>query len=301
MLESTAFNTGFDLLFGVSIVLALSFISYRVYWHPLAHIPGPTLAKITGQWRSARYWRGTWHDDILQAHRQYGRIVRIAPNEVSVVDGRAARLLYGYGTKALKTDWYRTWDSPVGPPSLFSIRDKEAHSFHRKRVAGAYSMSSVLHYEASIQQCVDLLVTKLQDLARRGATVNLSEWTSAFAYDVIGCLAYGTPLRHLETGTDVMGVRKTLYTIFSFNACSGHYLGQSWLLTNRGTQFLLGFFGEDHFTEFLRWTRDRIQSQMSGKAYGEKSSLLHHFVGMKDEAGNPVQLPDVIAEAGNLV
>lgn len=295
------FNPSPDLLFGVSIVLICFFISYRIHWHPLSHIPGPTLAKITGQWRNIRYWRGTWHDDILQVHRKYGRIVRIAPNEVSVVDGQAARLLYGNGAIALKTDWYTTWDSPVGPPSLFSIRDKKMHTYCRKRVAGAYSMTSVLRYEPDIQRCLDLLVTKLEDHAGQGVIANLSEWTSAFAYDVIACLAYGAPLGHLESGSDLMDIRKSLYFTFSFNACLGHYPGQSWLMTNCGTQFLLGVLGKDHFTEFLRWTSNMIQLQMARKADVEKSNLLQHFLNMKDDAGNPVQLQDVIAEAGSLV
>lgn len=61
----------------------VGFLYYRAFLGPLAHLPGPFLARFTGQWRNVRYWRGKWHEDILKIHRTYGPIVRIAPNEVS--------------------------------------------------------------------------------------------------------------------------------------------------------------------------------------------------------------------------
>ena len=70
----------------ISLCSLLCLIVYRIAFHPLRNIPGPFLAKLTGHWRNDRTWRGTWHDDILQLHERYGRVVRIAPNEVSVVD-----------------------------------------------------------------------------------------------------------------------------------------------------------------------------------------------------------------------
>lgn len=296
-----------SLLLAVSgIIFFLILIAYRIYFHPLAGIPGPFPAKITGQWRSVCYWKGTWHDDILRVHRQYGQVVRIAPNEVSVVDQHAMKLLYGHGHNALKTDWYGTWDSPVGPPSFFAIRDKKMHSFRRKRVSCAYSMSSVLKYEPYIQNCLDLLLRKLQKYALLGDIVDLSTWTSAFAFDVIGNLGYGAPLGHLQKEQDIMDVRKTIYTIFSFNACLGHYPGQSYLLTNSLTQSLLALFGEDKFTDFLRWTTQRILARKNAYRTGEKdddgrSDLLNHFLNMKDANGKTVQLEEVIAEAGSLM
>jgi hypothetical protein len=86
-------------------IATLTIILYRVYFHPFAGIPGPQLAAITGLWRSYYYARGSWHDDILELHSKYGRVVRIAPNEVSVVDATAAKRLFGHGKGARKTTW----------------------------------------------------------------------------------------------------------------------------------------------------------------------------------------------------
>jgi hypothetical protein len=77
-------------------------IFYRLYLHPLAHVPGPFVARFTGLWRTRRYFKGTWYDDILNLHKTYGRVVRIAPNEVSFVDGEALKRIYGHGKPCKK-------------------------------------------------------------------------------------------------------------------------------------------------------------------------------------------------------
>ncbi|OCL14614.1 hypothetical protein AOQ84DRAFT_280692 [Glonium stellatum] len=75
---------------------------YNLTLNPLRNVPGPFLAKISQSWRNIRYFRGSWHDDVLEVHRQYGDVVRIAPNEVSFVDVAALKELYGHGKQIVK-------------------------------------------------------------------------------------------------------------------------------------------------------------------------------------------------------
>lgn len=89
--------------------LILTFLSlyfmhaiYLVFIHPLRNVPGPRIAKFSQAWRNFRYFRGTWHSDVLNLHRQYGPVVRIAPNEVSFVDEVALKSLYGHGKQIQK-------------------------------------------------------------------------------------------------------------------------------------------------------------------------------------------------------
>jgi hypothetical protein len=39
---------------------------------------------------------GNWHQDILDLHNQYGPVVRISPNEVSIVNVDALQAVYGH-------------------------------------------------------------------------------------------------------------------------------------------------------------------------------------------------------------
>lgn len=69
---------------------------YRIWFHPLAHIPGPFVARFTHMWQTVKSFQGTWYDDILSVHKKYGPVVRISPDEVSFVDGDALKRLYGH-------------------------------------------------------------------------------------------------------------------------------------------------------------------------------------------------------------
>ncbi|KPI39697.1 Pisatin demethylase [Cyphellophora attinorum] len=280
---------------------------YRRYLHPLSHIPGPPSAALSGLWRNNRYWRGTWHDDIVDVHRKYGPVVRIAPNEVSVVGQTAMKQLYGHGCNTVKTSWYSVWDPPIGAPAFFSVRDRKLHSFLRKRVSAAYTMSSVLRYEVFIQGCLDLLINRLRTYATTGQTVDMSAMTNAFAFDVVGELAYGTQLGHLETGTDVLDLRKNIFNLFFLSSCMGHYLGQMKLFTNPVTQAMFKFCGiRNRVAEFQDWSKDKVEPRFAAarqeKSVTEgRSDMLAHFLKMRDQDGNPARFEEVLSEALNLV
>jgi hypothetical protein len=78
-----------------TLVVAITVI-YRLYFHPLAGIPGPFLARCSTVWQNWGYWGGTWHKDILHVHEKYGPVVRINHYEVSFVDGDALKRVYGH-------------------------------------------------------------------------------------------------------------------------------------------------------------------------------------------------------------
>ena len=76
---------------------------YSIFFHPLRSIPGPFLAKFTEAWRTYKYARGKWHEDVLALHRKYGPVVRVSPNEVSIVDKEGIRKVFGHGTGTKKS------------------------------------------------------------------------------------------------------------------------------------------------------------------------------------------------------
>ena len=102
----------------VSFIVALWVLDiiYKCTFHQLASVPGPFLAKFSQSWRNIRYFRGVWHSEVVSLHKEYGSVVRIAPNELSIVDTAALKQLYGHGTKATKErvapphqHWTATW------------------------------------------------------------------------------------------------------------------------------------------------------------------------------------------------
>lgn len=295
-------NAGWETVVVTILFCVASFVVYRLYFHPLAHVPGPLLAKLSGWWRNYRYFSGTWHDDILQVHRRYGPIVRIAPNELSVLDAHVTKQLYGHGHNAQKSKWYSTWDIPGTAPGLFAEQDKKTHAYLRKRVSGAYSMSAILKFETYIQSCLDLMFVRLRKHSESGNTVNMSDWTNALAFDVVGELAYGSKLGHLETETDVMGLRKGIYDGFFIMANFGHFPGQAQLVNNKLINSLTEFSGKPNaFLKFQKWSMGKVQSRMENASSSEREDMLAHFIRMKNDKGEPASFPEVLIEAMNIM
>ncbi|OBZ71623.1 hypothetical protein A0H81_08343 [Grifola frondosa] len=76
--------------------LILSISLYRVSpFHPIAHYPGPLLNKLSKLWMVWVVSRGKLHLYLKGLHEQYGDIVRIGPNEVSIRDPSAIVPLMG--------------------------------------------------------------------------------------------------------------------------------------------------------------------------------------------------------------
>jgi len=290
-------------LFILALAALLTITGYRLVFHPLSRLPGPFLAKITGEWRNHRFRCGQWDSDVMELHKKYGRVVRIAPNEVSIVDETAMRNLYGHGHNAVKTSWYNVWDPPGNKAAqMFSEQNKTIHAFLRKRVSAAYSMSSILKYEVYIQSCLDLLFVKLEKYAKQGVLVNMSDWTNAFAFDVVGELAYGAKLGHLDNEEDTGGLRATVFKIFKVLSVLGHYPGQAHWAQNPLTDFLTRLLRQPQpLQDFQTWTESRVQHRLDNMETVDREDMLSHFCRMKRLDGTKVSLSEIVIEAINIM
>lgn len=83
-------------LLGIAVpVVAVVYIIYESFFSPLSSIPGPLLARLTKWWLIYHTRRGDLHRELIRLHEQYGDLVRMAPNEVSVADPVAIKKIYG--------------------------------------------------------------------------------------------------------------------------------------------------------------------------------------------------------------
>ena len=68
-----------------SLLVIFFFLIYLVYQRllsPLAKVPGPFLASVSRLWLAYQISLAKTHELYPTLHRQYGPVVRIAPNEV---------------------------------------------------------------------------------------------------------------------------------------------------------------------------------------------------------------------------
>lgn len=79
---------------------------YLVPWltySNLRGLPAPFPAQFTNLWLLSVCRRGKRYEIVDEVHARLGKVVRIAPNHVSIADTDAIQTIYGHGNGFLKS------------------------------------------------------------------------------------------------------------------------------------------------------------------------------------------------------
>lgn len=147
--------------------------------------------------------RGTIVHDFQDLHRQYGPILRIAPDEVTFSTPDAWPDIFqprstpgsAQQQQFLKdpTWWAR---QPGKPDSLLSAINPGPHARIRKTLAPAFTPRALRAQEPILHQYVTLLVDRLhgivtEDEASSGKVVDMTPWFHFTTFDIFGDLGFG--------------------------------------------------------------------------------------------------------------
>ena len=87
----------FDAILWVPLALLLWTLFsklYQAYTSPLRDVKGPWLARFTRLWYAMSSYSRKSHEIHTDLHKKYGPIVRIAPNDYSIDDLEASKIIY---------------------------------------------------------------------------------------------------------------------------------------------------------------------------------------------------------------
>ncbi|OTA52103.1 isotrichodermin C-15 hydroxylase [Hypoxylon sp. EC38] len=183
------------------LIYALGIIVYRLFFHPLAKYPGPSLAKITDAYQLYHAWKGDRHLEFWRLHEKYGKIVRFGPNSVSFNSNTALKEIYGFKANVRKAEFYDAFVHPA--PNTHNTRDKALHARKRRVLSQAFSDSAIKEMEkyilANIRSFCDQIGLGSSD-ERKGWTVskNMADWCNYLAMDILGDLCFGKAFHMLE-------------------------------------------------------------------------------------------------------
>ncbi|KIK71442.1 hypothetical protein GYMLUDRAFT_149556 [Collybiopsis luxurians FD-317 M1] len=185
-------------------------------------IPGPRVAALSDLWLGYHSANGHRSEAVHALHERYGRIVRIAPNHVSIASPDALQTIYAHGNGALKSNFYDAFVSIQR--GLFNTRDRVEHTRKRKLVSHIFAQKSVLEFEPHIRLYVGQLLgqwSRLFDLALKGDKgdegqgqgggwsghdgrlwMDMLPWCNYLAFDIIGDLAFGAPFGMIKAAKD---------------------------------------------------------------------------------------------------
>lgn len=87
----------------IPIALALFWIiPYFTSNSSIRDVPGPLSARFSNLWLLLQARQGKRYQSVDEAHKKYGKLVRIQPDHVSVADESAINAIYGHGNGFLK-------------------------------------------------------------------------------------------------------------------------------------------------------------------------------------------------------
>ncbi|KAF8446892.1 putative cytochrome P450 [Terfezia claveryi] len=179
---------------------ALWRVVYNLNFHPLAKFPGPWLAATSTLWFVHDSLSGRSPFNLAEAHKKYGPIMRVAPNQLSVADAGAWKEIHGHHPREktfIKGDFYNEDVKNFGLRNIFSTKDAVKHAEMRRMLAHAFSVKALTEQESIIQGYVDLLIKRLgeryaeKDRGPDGEYCNIVTWYNYTTFDIIGDLAFG--------------------------------------------------------------------------------------------------------------
>ncbi len=167
-------------MLGACLVYILTLAVHRLFFSPIASIPGPKLAAVSFWYvyypdsfyqatsNSPRYefyydviLKGQYTFEIGRMHKLYGPIIRINPLEVHISRPDFYEKLYsGPGKRRNKWSWYTAQFAL--PQSMFGTDDHDAHRIRRAAVNPFFSKGAVRRLQPVIEDRIEALLERFQ-------------------------------------------------------------------------------------------------------------------------------------------
>ncbi|KAH6660272.1 cytochrome P450 [Truncatella angustata] len=180
----------------------ISNIIYNLYFHPLARFPGPLLMRVSRIPYILKFTKGILPYYMVALHKQYGEIVRVAPDELAFANSAAWNDIQGHRTKGqLEMEKSAKFYRPIkGMTTDIITADREEHGKLRRTLAHGFSEKALRDQQPLIKKYIDLLVQRLHENCAGGsAALDLTAWYNFATFDIIGDLAFGEPFGCLKT------------------------------------------------------------------------------------------------------
>ncbi|KAJ7255067.1 cytochrome P450 [Mycena haematopus] len=152
---------------------------------------------ISKLWLTFVESRGQLHLYVKELHDNYGPVVRIGPNELSITEVSLLPSILGAngmpkgplwdGRQIARAKGAASKEAAGG--TLIASRDSKHHAEARKAWNKAFIPAAVKGYEPMLIRRVAQLVDALG--SQKDTNVDLSQWFSFFSFDLMGDIAFG--------------------------------------------------------------------------------------------------------------
>ncbi|KAK7914065.1 Cytochrome P450 monooxygenase BOA3 [Apiospora marii] len=246
---------------------------YNLYFHPLAKYPGPRFAAVSQLWYARVYTGGNWPFIIEQAHRKYGDVIRIAPNELSFCTPQAFKDIYGGATKTKKLFVKSELFYDVKDTNLAYERDPDRHAALSKLFAPSFRPQALHDQEYLIHHHVDTFVQQLARWSRERSYVDTSKAFEWLTFDIMGELAFGESFGAVRNGESHTWVSILLGAVYSTSVVQ---LKKRLPILEKALPWLAPKKVLEEWAQHQAATLERVQKRIQMDETMERTDLLTH-------------------------
>ncbi|OLN97439.1 Isotrichodermin C-15 hydroxylase 5 [Colletotrichum chlorophyti] len=258
-------------------------VVYNLYLHPLRQYPGPLLMRATRWAYCYRLLKGSVPFDVLELHKRYGDVVRIAPDELAFCNVNAWKDIMGHRTQGTlefekSSRFYRP--VPNQPRSVINAKSND-HGLLRRQLSHGFSDRSLRDQQPLIMSYVDKLIRRLHENVSDGKPVDLMAWYNFTTFDIIGDLAFGESFGCLENSEYHLWVRAIFNSarLGTIVQTSSHFpLLQKVLFKLLVTKSLRKERGKS-----MAEAKDKLRRRMDLGKRGGRSDLIEGLLKKRDE------------------
>ncbi|KAK4862903.1 hypothetical protein LT330_003036 [Penicillium expansum] len=182
----------------VGVTYGVWLATYRLWFSPLAHFPGPKLAALT-MWYEFYYdsfLEGQYTFRIAEMHRKYGPIVRISPFELHIDDPEYYEILYSREKPRNKS--LHLTGMFGAPASAFGSVDHRRHRIRRQPMNPFFSQQRIRQLEPMLRGMIDKLRKGMRVWKERDTPLNIYHAFNAYTTDVVVEYSMGESFHYLD-------------------------------------------------------------------------------------------------------
>ncbi|CAL5875163.1 uncharacterized protein PFLUO_LOCUS9467 [Penicillium psychrofluorescens] len=138
-----------------------------------------------------------YHLKLEELHRKYGDFVRTGPRELSVIRPSAVQAIHGPQSQCTKSPWYSQFSDDETKTNLLGLRSPESHRLRRRAWDRGLGTRG---YQADIHAKAKVLIGQLHALANQ--SIDITQWTMYYTFDVMGIVAFSKDFKQLEQAAE---------------------------------------------------------------------------------------------------
>ncbi|KAJ5425173.1 cytochrome p450 domain-containing protein [Penicillium sp. CMV-2018d] len=292
MLDSLLLSFSYFSHLHLPLSIVVTLLIYSILIHPLynrlRHVPGPWVGKITSLHLALYDWQLCRNDKISQWHQQYGPVIRVAPNEVSVSTLDAVRQVYGTTSRWEKSNYFDYFQG-YNERSMFATKPHHEHVKKRRMTSSFYQATSIYRrpeVEGRIRNRVQAVLDHVE--RSQGRDTDIYSLTGWYALDNITCLVLGPS--HCTQSIEQPGTEREILQELK----DLQIWGPIRLRFPAMFDSLSHLLADDHLSD---WCYNRFSAAMKDPTLHDSHSLIRQLVEIqKDSQGSNLNTSVIAAE-----